>query len=108
MKNCNWISVKQLSAYHILVITHKTLQSQQPKYLYEKFKNSQYPCNTRLSTNNSIRIDGSFNADLSLTLSSFRWRSSVLYNTLPVGLRTETRLTGFKYELKGWVKQHIH
>ena len=106
MKRCNWMSVKQLSAYHSLVITHKTLLSQQPKYLYEKF-NSQYPCYTRLSANNSIRIDGSFNADLSLTHSSFRWRSSSLYNTLPVRLRTETKLSRFKFELKGWVKENI-
>ena len=107
MKSCNWMSMKQLSAYHSLVITHKTLLSKEPQYLYDKFNNTQYPCNTRLSANNSIRIDGSFNADLSLTLSSFRWRSSGLYNTLPVGLRAQTRVSGFKSDLKGWVKQNI-
>ena len=107
MKSCNWMSMKQLSAYHSLVITHKTLLSKEPQYLYDKFNNTQYPCNTRLSANNSIRIYGSFNADLSLTLSSFRWRSSGLYNTLPVGLRAQTRVSGFKSDLKGWVKQNI-
>ena len=106
MDKCNWLSVKQLAAYHSLVVTHKTLLSQQPRYLYEKF-NSQYPCNTRLSATNSIRIDGSFNADLSLALSSFRWRASGLYNTLPACLRAETKLSKFKAGLKSWVKGGI-
>ena len=98
--------MKQLSAYHSLVVTHKTLLSQQPRYLYEKF-NSPYPCNTRLSATNSIRIDGSFGADLSVALSSFRWRASGLYNTLPACLRAETKLSKFKAGLKSWVKGEI-
>ena len=106
MEKCNWLSVKQLAAYHSLVVTHKTLLSQQPRYLYEKFSNP-YPCNTRLAATNSIRIDESFNADLSIALSSFRWRASALYNTLPVGLRAEKKLSKFKAGLKDWVKGGI-
>ena len=106
MDKCNWLSVKQLAAYHSLVVTYKTMLSQQPRYLYEKFS-SPYPCNTRLSTTNSIRIDGSFNADLSVAVSSFRWRASSLYNTLPASLRAETKLSKFKAGLKKWVKDCI-
>ena len=106
MKMCNWLSVSQLAAYHSLVVIHKALVSQQPKYLYNKFS-SQYPCHTRLAASNSIRIDGSFTTDLSLTQSSFRWRASKLYNGLPAGLRAETRLRRFKTELKSWVHQNI-
>ena len=106
MEKCNWLSVKQLAAYHSLVLIHKTLVSQQPRYLYEKFS-SPYPCNTRLSATNSIRIDGSFNADLSVALSSFRWRASGLYNTLPAWLRAEPKLSKFKAGLRSWVKGGI-
>ena len=106
MIKCNWLSVKQLAVYHTLVLTHKTILSQQPRYLYDKFS-SQYPRNTRLSASNSIRIDGSFNAGLSVATSSYRWRASSLYNNLPANLRAETKLSRFKAGLKTWVSSSI-
>ena len=80
--------------------------AQQPKYLYDKF-GSQYPCRTRLAASNKIRIDSSFDTDLSLALSSFRWRASRLYNTLPAELRNERKLVKFKSDLRKWVRSNI-
>ena len=34
LKQCNWLSVAQLSAYHSLVTTHKIMLSQEPKCLF--------------------------------------------------------------------------
>ena len=106
LKQCRWLSVSQLSAYHSLVVTHKTMLSQKPRYLYDKF-GSQYPCNTRLAASRRIRIDGNFDADLSLAHDSFRWRASKLYNELPVHIRTETKLARFKFNLKQWVSSNV-
>ena len=106
LRQCNWLSVTQLSAYHSLVMTHKTMLSQQPKYLHDKF-GSQYPCNTRLAASSKIRIDASFNAELSLAHSSFRWRASKLYNELPLEIRSETKMIRFKATLKKWVQVNI-
>ena len=89
-----------------MVVTHKTMLSQKPRYLYDKF-GSQYPCNTRLAASRRIRIDGNFDADLSLAHDSFRWRASKLYNELPVHIRTETKLARFKFNLKQWVSSNV-
>ena len=106
LKQCRWLSVSQLSAYHSLVMTHKTMLSQKPSYLYDKF-GSEYPCNTRLAASRKIRIDGNFDADLSLAKDSFRWRASKLYNDLPVHIRTETKMVKFKFYLKEWVSSNV-
>ena len=36
MKECGWLTVKQLMVYHILVQIQKTIQSQTPEYLYTR------------------------------------------------------------------------
>ena len=36
MRVCGWMAVRQLMAYHRLVVLHKTLASQKPVYLYQK------------------------------------------------------------------------
>ena len=106
LKQCRWLSVSQLSAYHSLVLTHKTMLSQKPGYIFAKF-GSQYPVNTRLAASKKIRIDGNFDADLSLSHDSFRWRASKLYNELPVHIRTETKMDRFKSNLKQWVSSNV-
>ena len=37
MKLCGWMSVRQLLAYHSLVLFHKTLAKQSPVYLYHQY-----------------------------------------------------------------------
>ena len=106
LKQCNWLSVAQLSAYHSLVTTHKIMLSQEPKYLYNKFGTA-YPCQTRLAASKKIRITANFDAELSLAHQSFRWRASRLYNELPISIRSESKVVGFKFQLKQWVKANI-
>ena len=92
--------------YHSLVVTHKTMLSQQPRYLHDKF-GTQFPFNTRLAASRQIRIDANFDAELSLAQTSFRWRASRLYNGLPTSIRSETKVARFKFHLKQWVRDNI-
>jgi hypothetical protein len=106
LKQCSWLSVSQLVAYHSLVVTHKTMLSQQPRYLHDKF-GTQFPFNTRLAASRQIRIDENFDAELSLAQTSFRWRASRLYNGLPTSIVSETKVARFKFHLKQWVRDNI-
>ena len=106
LKQCRWLSVSQLAAYHSLLLTHKTMLSQKPGYIFDKF-GSQYPANTRLAASRKIRINGNFDADLSLSKDSFRWRASKLYNELPVHIRTDSKMDRVKSNLKQWVGVNV-
>ena len=77
-----------------------------PKYLFNKFGTA-YPCQTRLAASKKIRITANFDAELSLAHQSFRWRASRLYNELPISIRSESKVVGFKFQLKQWVKANI-
>ena len=48
MKVCGWMSVRQLLAYHSLVLLHKTLRSKTPVYLHQKVTSGgHFPYKTR-------------------------------------------------------------
>ena len=36
LQQCGWMSVKQLMAYHSIVLLHKTLKNQTPSFLFQK------------------------------------------------------------------------
>ena len=38
LKTCQWMSVRQLMAYHSLVLLHKTLTNKAPQYMYDKVR----------------------------------------------------------------------
>ena len=47
LKQCGWMPVKHLMAYHSLVLVHKTIQHQTPEYLYKKITSGSEQPNTR-------------------------------------------------------------
>ena len=106
LKECGWLSVMQLAAYHSLVILHKTLTVHEPTYLYGMY-NVAYPRETRLASSGSIRISGTYRVNLSLTMSSFKWRIFSVYNQLPLDVKKQTSMNVFKKHLKQWVQQNI-
>ena len=112
LKTCGWLSVKQLMAYHSLVLLHKTLAQQAPKYLYEKVTgNGQFKYKTRQASecppefSFSVQhpIDnGTIRQDTSIKLGLFKkgwcWRSVEMFNTLPTYNRMENK----------WVQRNIN
>ena len=121
LKTCGWLSVRQLMAYHSLVLLHKTLVHQSPKYLYDKVTaDGQFKYKTRLASecpkefsfsvqhpmdNGTIRQDSS--TKLGISKKGWCWKSVQLFNTLPTNIRLELKLSKFKTRLKNWVQDNI-
>ena len=113
LKTCGWMSVRQLMAYHSLVLLQKTLAHQTPQYMYMKVTaGGQFPYRTRQaatcptefsftvqhpSDNGTIRQASGQN--LGMSKEGWCWRSVELYNRLPTDLRLERKLVNFKTKL---------
>ena len=110
MKVCGWMSVRQLLAYHSLVLLQKTLVSQTPVYLYKKltvegdfsYKTRQaatFPPGfsftvTHPTDSEAVRQEcGTKNG---ISKQGWCWKSVQMYNTLPPDLRLERKLPNFK------------
>ena len=115
LKQCGWMSVKQLMAYHSIVLLHKTLKNQTPSYLFQKVTSGTEQYNTRqaaeyaaaLLAAGAMEQPGVENCELEVTKSSWCWTSVSMYRRLPPGLRAEDKLGKFKTMLKGWVAMNI-
>jgi hypothetical protein len=121
VKVCGWMSVRQLLAYHSLVLLHKTLINKAPVYLYQKVTSGgQFPYKTRQAAtcppgfsfnvnhpSDSGAVRQSTGSKLGLSKQGWCWRSVEQYNTLPPELRLEKKLPNFKKRLKEWVDLHI-
>ena len=106
LRQCGWLSVRQLVFYHSVILVHKTLQTKTPKYIYSKLA-TEFPYNTRLASSESVRMGPEFQAKLSLTEKSFMNRATVCYNQLPTTLRKVQKEQKFKKELKQWVLENV-
>ena len=121
MKVCGWMSVRQLLAYHSLVLLHKTLTNKAPVYLYQKVTSGgHFPYKTRQAAtcppgfsfevshpSDSGAVRQSTGSKLGLSKQGWCWRSVEQYNALPADLRLEKKLPSFKKRLKEWVGLHI-
>ena len=122
MKACGWMSVRQLMAYHSLVLLHKTMTSKKPEYLYQKVTSGgKYSYKTRQAAtcppgfsfevshpadSGSIRQGPRPGTDLSRQ--SWCWKAVEVYNTQPPDLRLERKLASFKKRLKDWIELTIN
>ena len=108
LRECGWLSVRQLDFLHSTVLVHKTLQSGAPKYLFNRFtEHGEFPYPTRLAASETIRMGSAFNSRLSITEKSFVNRGMKFYNSLPVELRRISSLNTFKTHLKDWIKENV-
>ena len=106
LRQCGWLSVRQLVFYHSVILVHKTLQTKTPRYIYSKLA-TEFPYNTRLASSESVRMGPEFQAKLSLTEKSFMNRATVSYNQLPASLRKVQNEQTFKKQLKHWVLKNV-
>ena len=105
LKECGWLSVRQLVRYHSILLIYKTIQTTSPKYIYSKLS-SEFPYNTRLAESESVRMGSAFKCKLELTEKSFMNRATVTFNQLPTEIRQTHMLEDFKEKLKGWVREN--
>ena len=106
LKQCGWLSVRQLAFYHSTVLIYKTLQTTYPKYIYNKLA-GEFPYNTRLAQSQAVRMGEDFKTKLDLTEKSFMQRATVSFNLLPTSLRQVRKIDVFKKKLKVWVSENI-
>ena len=102
LKQCGWLSVRQLVFYHTVLSVHKTVIGGKPKYARDKLcqESSQH---TRQQVKFSQKISGK--SERSQT--SFFYRGALDYNRLPVDLKNIDSLQTFKRKLKVWIRSQI-
>ena len=106
LRQCGWLSVRQLVYYHSVVQVHKTIITKFPKYIFKKLC-LDFPYNTRLADSASVRMGPEFQARLDITERSFMNRGTKYYNQLSADLRKVENIKTFKIKLKAWVQQNI-
>ena len=108
LRQCGWLSVRQLVFYHSVIIIYKTLQTSYPKYIFNKLA-TEFPYNTRLAQSDAVRMgpDYNYKCRLGLTERSFMTRATVCFNQLPASLRQTQKIEAFKKKLKAWVQENI-
>ena len=115
MQQCGWLTVRQLMAYHSLMLLHKTLKNQTPTYLFQKVTSSFEQYNTRQAADYEAALAeagvmeqaGVEDCELELTRNSWCCTSVSWYNRLPPNLRAENKAGKFKTRLKDWVTSNI-
>ena len=104
LRQCGWLSIQQLYAYHSLVQILKVKSEKRPEYINEKFSKG-FGHHTRLSSNNCIRIQNHISSDLGKQ--NFTYKAALLWNKLPPNIKQCSTLKKFKISLKEWVKKEI-
>ena len=101
LKQCGWMSVRQLTFYHTVLTMYKILKSGRPQYLRQKLS-SDFPYPTRQATGGHVR----FNAD-STAEGSFISRGTKEFNRIPDDMKAISSLPTFKRKLKMWTLSNI-
>ena len=115
LKQCGWLSVRQLLVFHSLSLLHKTHKHHKPTFLYNKITSGTGPPSTRQAVALAARISAAglpslpniVDCKLEVTRKSWCWASTRLYSQLPVEVLTEQKPSKFKEKLKLWVGEHI-
>ena len=106
LRQCGWLSVRQLVYYHSVMLIYKTLKTGLPRYIYNKLA-TDFPYNTRLAASESIRMGPETKPRLVLTEKSFINRATSSYNQLPASIKQAPTVEVFKRRLKPWVLENV-
>ena len=101
LKQCGWMSIRQLAFYHTVLTMHRILKSEKPVYLRSKVSYN-YPYQTRQATGGNIRYDRE-----AVVEGSFISRATRNYNNIPDNFKAVKTLSTFKYKLKQWTIENI-
>ena len=108
LRECGWLSVKQLVFFHSVVLFYKARLSKEPRCLYEMAAEITSPkYDTRTSREQKLLTVGNHIPSQQLSWNSFRWRVVRSWNMLPLELREVKNILKFKKELKQWVENNV-
>ena len=102
LKQCGWLSVRQLVHYHSLLLAFKMIQEKKPAYFVDKFSFN-FPYRTRLASDSALRTIDTIKSDPRKF--GFVHRTTQDWNKLPLDLKMETSLGKFKQKLKIHIKE---
>ena len=103
LKDCRWLSIRQLIFYHTAVQVYKIVKSGKPLFFKQRMSTS-HPVRTRQATGGGIWRGVGEQAGGGGTFAS---RGTKVYNSLPTELRNSRTLETFKYKLKKWVANNV-
>ena len=75
LRKCNWLSVRQLIAYHIALTVHKTVTSGNPQYIWDKMSTETYHI-----TRQQVKFSQNFTGKSVRTQGTFCYRGAIWYN----------------------------
>ena len=107
LRQCNYLSVKQMIYFYSLATVHKALVHKTPEYIHQVLCKAlssgvkhRYPTRTA-----STRVVAE--ASLAVANTSFRWRASTQYAALPAELKDEQSIQTFLSKLKRHTVENI-
>ena len=101
LKQCGWMSIRQLAFYHTVLTMHRILRSSKPVYLRSKVSYD-YPYHTRQATGGNIRYNRA-----KVVEGSFISRATRNYNSIPDDFKAVKTLLMFKKKLRKWTLENI-
>ena len=104
LRQCGWMSVKQLVAYHNMVQVFKVKSEQKPVFLYNTLSKS-FNYRTRAASTGSL-VDNNKTSN-EISKDAFLFKSTKLWNSLQPSIRQESNIQKFKLKLKQWVKVNV-
>ena len=99
-----WLSVRQLYAYHCILLVFKTQIQKNPEYFASKF-HRRFAYNTRRSRNNCFTMETIPKTEI--FKKSFFVASQLLWNQLPFEISKLTKIKEFKSKLRVWIQKSI-
>ena len=66
LRQCGWLSIRQLVVYHDVLQVYKIKTTRKPEYFFKKFS-TDFKQNTRLAQSQSIKENSVINTDLGLS-----------------------------------------
>ena len=97
LKKLHWLPIKQRIDYELCLLTYKTLQIQQPTYLYNSLSFPSHALSTRSSDSSVLSIPY---VRTSLGKRAFSVVAPRLWNSLPPDTRNSLSLSTFRSKLK--------
>ena len=103
LNQCNWLSVKQLVAYHSIVLLRNILQEKKPTYIFNKLNKNL----RETRTTDHLTLYDSRNFKTTTALKSFIPRTIKEWNLIPLEIRATESSELFKRSLKLYIKENI-
>ena len=106
LKECGWLSIRQVSFYTTVLTVHKTIVHRIPELLYEKLTSGRRYV-TRGASGHIVERSSVEEARLNIASTSFRWRGHRQHSSIPDSLKNEQNMAIFKSKLKLWVQKNV-